>query len=157
MQALVPQLFILDTNIYNIRNIVYSKPYNELVLLTSGNFPYGLGTGSIVTELPLPPSTSANFTMLQDHILTSLDTYNGQQSILAQGYDNYNPGTSSYFTQPLATIPLCGTPGIVPLSSPTYAAKKRYCPYSICSDKFDCICSKQIKSYDINNVINCNF
>ena len=156
MRASLPQKIGNDIYKYNIRDIIYSNIHKELVLLLSGDFPYGLGTCSILAELTLPPTTFFNYLKIQDNIFTSLDNYHSQQNLLTQGYDNIYPGTSSYFTQPLATPSLCADQSFYSSTVTTYAAKTHYCPYTVCSNKFDCTYVKQINTLDIPNETLCS-
>jgi hypothetical protein len=135
-----------------IRDLVYSPIYKELVLLTNFNFP--TLTGSAIVEMPYP-LTNIKYIILQDQTHTSLDLYNGQHSILAQGYNNITNNITTYYTQPLSTVPLCATSGSYPLSSNTYASKTNHCPYTVCSKSFKCSIVQQAKALDIPNEIRC--
>ncbi len=136
-----PSLFAVHSNIpmsnYQLRGLTYSDTYNELILLLSGDFVYP-GSGSIVAELPIPPAGSCNSTFIPDQTFTSLDNYNSSSSFVVQGYDTPMSYPAVAFTQPLSSASLCGMTFNPTLYPHEYAAKSYYCPYSFCSDKFDC-------------------
>ncbi len=142
----------LPSIVLKIRDLVFSPMHNELVLLMNLSLS---AMSSIIAELPLPLAASINYSVLQDQTLTSLDLYNGQHSILAQGYDNTNTNATTYYTQPLSTVPLCATSGSYPLSSNTYASKTNHCPYTVCSNSFKCHLVQQAKVLDIPNDVGC--
>jgi hypothetical protein len=135
-----------------IRDLVYSPIYKELVLLTNFNFP--TLTGSAIVEMPYP-LTNIKYIILQDQTHTSLDLYNGQHSILAQGYNNITNNITTYYTQPLSTVPLCATSGSNSLIPYTYASKTNHCPYTVCSNSFKCHLVQQAKVLDIPNDVGC--
>ncbi len=138
---------------YSIVDLIYNKNNSSLYLLISGNvFGY---TGSYISELPLPLPASFNIAFLQDIFLTSLDNYNSYQDILAQGYDGNNTQTSTYYTQPISTTPVCATPLSYNTSQPLYNKKSLHCPYTVCSASFDCSQIYQDKPMIIPNDVIC--
>ncbi len=139
---------------YTIHDLIYSQTSNSLALLSSGCF-WGIYNGSFITELSLPLPTIIKPVYLQDIYLTSLDRYNGQQSMLAQGYDGNNIQTSTYYTQPLSTSPACVPDIPYYTSDAEYAAKTFYCPYINCTATFDCGQFNQGKPIVIGNDFFC--
>lgn len=131
---------------YSIRDLRYSASRTVLHLLMSGSsLPNTSLPGSIIAELPLPPTSGiASFTTIEDRILLSLDNYNGQNNLLSLGYDNADPAKLNYVTQPLQTATQCGIQSIVRFSSNGYSAKKDYSPYTTCKHTFEC------KSHECN-------
>lgn len=139
---------------YTIHDLIYSQTTNSLALLSSGCF-WGIYNGSFITELSLPLPASIKPVYLQEIYLTSLDRYNGQQSMLAQGYDRNNIQTSTYYTQPLSTSPACVPDIPYYTSDAEYAAKTLYCPYINCTATFDCGQFNQGKPLVIGNDFIC--
>ena len=143
-----------STCTYTIRDLIYSQTSNSLTLLLNGCF-MNIYNGSLITNLSLPLPANNNPVYLQDIYLTSLDNYNGQQNILAQGYDGSNTQTSTYYTQPVSTTPLCVPFFSFPTNPSTYCKKSVHCPYSVCSVSFDCIKISQNKPMIIPNTEIC--
>ena len=121
---------------YNIRDLVYNKFNNTLLLLLSGCI-YSYN-GSMISELPLPLPAGGNSIYLQDIYLTSLDNYKSQQNFVAQGYDGTDPKQSTSFTQPLSTTPHCASTVIYPAVPSNYSEKTHPCSYKVCADSFKC-------------------
>lgn len=134
---------------YSIFDLIYNRTSNSLYLLTNGQITSLIG--SFVSELPLPLPASFDFFYMQDVYLTSLDNYNGHHNILAQGNDGSNTHTSTYYTQPVSTAPLCISSNSFPTNPSTYSKKTFYCPYTVCSVSFDCIKFSQNKPMIIPN------
>ena len=134
---------------YSIFDLIYNRTSNSLYLLTNGQITSLIG--SFVSELPLPLPANFDFFYMQDVYLTSLDNYNGYQNILAQGNDGSNTHTSTYYTQPVSTTPLCISSNSFPTNPSTYSKKTFYCPYTVCSVSFDCIKFSQNKPMIIPN------
>ena len=137
----------------SIIDMKYNNTNNSLYLLTLGNvFFY---TGSFISELSLPLPASFNISFLQDIFLTSFDNYNSHQNILTQGYDGNNIQTSTYYIQPISTIPVCATPLSNTATPSFYCKKPHHCPYTVCSGIFDCIKNSQDKPKIISNDVVC--
>jgi len=134
----LPQLFPTYTYKYSIFDLIYNKSNNGIVLLLNGEFPYGIGKGSLISELPLPLPAGGSSTYLQDIYLTSLDNYKNKQNFVAQGYDGADPKQSTSFTQPLSTTPHCASTVFYPAVPSNYSEKTHPCSYKVCADSFKC-------------------
>jgi len=140
---------------YRIYDLIYNNSHNGIVLLLNGEFPYGIGSGSLISELSLPLPTGGSSIYLQDIHLTSLDSYKNQQNFVAQGYDGTDPKQITSFTQPLSTLPQCATPATYSTSQSNYGEKPHYCPYFVCTDNFECGIVTQAASSIIPNKTIC--
>lgn len=135
-------------NSFYINDLIYNKTSNSLYLLTNGQITSYMG--SFITELSLPLPTTISTIYVQDVYLTSLDNYNSQQNIVAQGYaGNASPQTSASYTQPIATLPVCATNINLGLSPCDYGAKTHYCPYTVCNSDFDCVKTPQATKFSL--------
>ena len=135
-------------NSFYINDLIYNKTSNSLYLLTNGQIASYMG--SFITELSIPLPANINPVYLQDVFLTSLDNYNSQQNIVAQGYaGNASPQTSASYTQPIATLPVCATNINLGLSPCNYGAKTHYCPYTVCNSNFDCVKTPQATKFSL--------
>lgn len=130
-------------SVFYIQDLIYNSSQDKLVLLLNGKFT-NVHIGSMITELSLPLPTTISTIYVQDVYLTSLDNYNSQQNIVAQGYaGNASPQTSASYTQPISTLPACATNISLGLSPCDYGAKTHYCPYTVCNSDFDCVKTPQ--------------
>ena len=145
----LPQLFPTYTYKYSIFDLIYNKSNNGIVLLLNGEFPYGIGKGSLISELPLPLPAGGSSTYLQDIYLTSLDNYKNKQNFVAQGYDGADPKQSTSFTQPLSTLPICATTVNYSTIPSNYSEKTHPCSYKVCADSFKCSIVTQAASSTI--------
>lgn len=133
MQAQVP------SPAFRIKDLIYSRTKSELVLLLSEIT--SLSNGSIIAELPIPPSyvVPIDVTYTSSYSLSSLDGYNSDINFLAMGYDISNPSYATFFTQPLQMLPKCANNYSTYIYAPFLAAKSRVCPYTVCSGTFKCV------------------
>jgi hypothetical protein len=118
----------------------YSANHSVLHLLLSGtSLPNTFSPGSIIAELPVPPTGIGSYTTLDDRILLSLDNYHSQGNTLAIGFDHSDASKLNYFTQPLQSASQCGLQNVIRYISNGYSAKTNYSPYITCAKTFKCI------------------
>lgn len=131
---------------YSIRGMRYSANHSVLHLLLSGDsLPNTFSPGSIIAELPVPPTGIGSYTTLDDRILLSLDNYHSQGNTLAVGFDYSDASKLNYFTQPLQSASQCGLQNVIRYIDNGYSAKTTPSPYTTCTKTFKCK-SRQIGS-----------
>ena len=140
---------------FRLRDIRYSTSQSELHLLLSGTQLPTNQTGSILAEIPLPPTPPMIFYQIDNCILLSLDNYNSQNTSLALGYDYVTPSKLNYFTKTLLSNTQCANSSQFQCVSDGYSSKYEWSPYTVCREKFDCkIIHGDVLAPKVNN-INC--
>lgn len=133
----------------NVQGLKYDNITRRLILLLNDN------VASTVAEIPLS-SPVVTLNSLSNHILTSLDLYNGQHNFLCQGIDLSQPFVTTYFTQPINSYSMCALQNTIRANDPDFITKWNSAPYDVCNKRFDCIKLYQVSAFVINNDVICS-